>query len=355
MLLKIVFTPKIFFPLLLLIGSVAAAITLHYLIFLLFRTIWKNNKFLLMFVERLKFPVIILLLILAIESITPTASKNKNMASALEHIMSILIICSISWASIQAVIIARLIFEKKHNINAIDNLKARKVHTQLRVLERIIIGVVVVITICTILMTFENIKRFGVSLLASAGVAGLIIGFAAQRSIATVLAGLQIAFTQPIRIDDVVIIENEWGWIEEITLTYTVVRLWDRRRMIVPTTYWIEKPFQNWTRSTSDLIGTVFIYTDYEVPVDDLRIKLTQLLENNPLWDKEVNVLQVTNLTGNHVEIRILLSCKDSSSLFDLRAYVREEMMKYIQVNYPESLPRTRVELRPASLSSEVT
>ena len=192
-------------------------------------------------------------------------------------------------------------------------------------------------------MLFEEVRQLGISLFASAGVAGIIIGFAAQKLIATVLAGLQIAITQPIRIDDVVIIENEWGRIEEITLTYVVVKIWDQRRLVVPSTYFFEKPFQNWTRTSAEILGTVFLYTDYHVSFDALRKELTRLLESTPLWDKRVNVLQVTDAKEYGVEIRALVSAKDSPTAWDLRVFIREKMIEFIQKNYPESLPRTRV------------
>jgi small-conductance mechanosensitive channel len=194
-------------------------------------------------------------------------------------------------------------------------------------------------------MTFDSIRRIGVSLFASAGVAGIIIGFAAQKLIASVLAGFQIALTQPIRIDDVVIVENEWGWIEEITLTYVVVRIWDKRRLILPSTYFIENPFQNWTRVSADILGTVFIYTDYTVPVDELRSEFTRILEESDLWDGQTNVMQVTNATDKTLEIRALMSTADSPTAWDLRVLVREKLIHFLQQNYPESLPRTRIEM----------
>ena len=226
-----------------------------------------------------------------------------------------------------------------------DNLKARKVYTQFRVLERIIIFTVILIATAIALMTFDGIKRIGISLFASAGVAGIIIGFAAQKLLGSILAGFQIALTQPIRIEDVVIVENEWGWIEEITLTYVVVRTWDKRRLIVPTTYFIEKPFQNWTRVSADILGTVFIYTDYQVPIGELRKEFTRILEESNLWDGKVNVMQVTNATEKTVEIRALMSTVDSPTGWDLRVLVREKLISFLQENYPRSLPRMRVEM----------
>ncbi|MEQ9659382.1 mechanosensitive ion channel domain-containing protein, partial [Fulvivirga sp.] len=184
----------------------------------------------------------------------------------------------------------------------------------------------------------------------SAGIAGIIVGLAAQRLISNILAGFQIAITQPIRIDDVVIVENEWGRIEEITLTYVVINIWDKRRLVVPSTYFIEKPFQNWTRTTSELLGTVFIYTDYRMEVDVLRKQLTKILEATPLWDGKVNVIQVTDAKQSNMELRVLVSSKDASSGWDLRVHVREQLIAFLQKKYPEMLPKNRVELKQEQL-----
>jgi small-conductance mechanosensitive channel len=184
-----------------------------------------------------------------------------------------------------------------------------------------------------------------VGLFASAGVAGIIIGFSAQKAIGTLIAGIQIAFAQPFRLDDAVVVEGEWGWIEEINLTYVVVRIWDQRRLVLPTTYFLEKPFQNWTRTSADIIGSVFLYTDYTISFDALREELDRILAVTPLWDKKVKVLQVTDSKELTVEIRILVSAKNSPTAWDLRVHVREKMIEFIQKNYPDALPKSRVVL----------
>lgn len=260
-----------------------------------------------------------------------------------EMLGSVLLIVSIAWLLIAGIRTFKRIFLEHLDITKEDNLRSRKYQTQFNILERIVVSLVIIVAIGLILMLFDDVKQFGISLFASAGVAGIIIGFAAQRLIATVIAGLQIAITQPIRIDDVVVIENEWGRIEEITLTYVVVKIWDLRRLIVPSTYFFEKPFQNWTRISAEILGTVFIYTDYHVSFDALRKELTRLLESTPLWDKKVNVLQVTDTKQYGVEVRALMSAKDSPTAWDLRVFIREKLIEFIQKNYPESLPRTRV------------
>lgn len=226
-----------------------------------------------------------------------------------------------------------------------DNLEARKVYTQVKVLKKIATVVIVVFTVASMLMVFESVRQLGTSILASAGVLGIIIGFAAQRSIATVLAGFQIAMTQPIRLDDVVIVESEWGRIEEITLTYVVVLIWDQRRMVLPINYFIEKPFQNWTRVSAELLGTVFLHVDYTVPLQALRDELDRIMECTDLWDKRVKLIQVTESKERVLELRVLVSAVDAPTAFDLRCLVREKLVEFLQRKYPDALPRTRAEL----------
>jgi small-conductance mechanosensitive channel len=196
------------------------------------------------------------------------------------------------------------------------------------------------------LMTFDRVRQLGTTILASAGVVGIVVGMAAQRTIATFIAGLQIAITQPIRVDDVVIVENEWGRIEEITLTYVVVRIWDLRRLIVPITYFIESPFQNWTRTSADILGTVFVYADYTMPIDVLRDELQNILKKSEHWDGKVCVLQVTNASDRTMELRALMSAADASTAWTLRCEVREKLIDFIRREYPKSLPKVRAELK---------
>lgn len=269
--------------------------------------------------------------------------SDDEFVSSFKRVGSILLIVSLSWAAIAFIRIIKQIFLEKYDVSKENNLRSRKFQTQFNILERILVFLIVLISIGLILMLFDEVKRIGISLFASAGVAGVIIGLAAQRVIGAVLAGIQIAIAQPIRLDDVVVIEGEWGRIEEITLTYVVVRIWDQRRLVVPSTYFFEKTFQNWTRTSAEIMGTVFIYTDYHVSFDALRKELTRLLESTPLWDKRVNVLQVTDAKQNSVEVRALMSAKDSGTAWDLRVFIREKLIEFLQKNYPESLPRTRV------------
>lgn len=251
------------------------------------------------------------------------------------------------WALIELTDVVSDLVRDRFRLTKENNLTERKIITQFQYIKRVVSVVVFIVAVAFILLQFDKVRELGTGLLTSAGVAGIIIGLAAQKSIANLLAGFQLAFTQPIRIDDVVIVENEWGKIEEITLTYVVVRIWDERRLVIPLNYFNEKPFQNWTRSSSQLLAYVFLYTDYRVPVDALREKFTELLEGNPLWDKRVNVVQVTNADRQTMEIRALASARNAPEAFDLRCHVREKLITFIQEEYPESLPRTRVEWFP--------
>jgi small-conductance mechanosensitive channel len=256
--------------------------------------------------------------------------------------LSLLFIGLISFLLIKTTYVLDGYVINRFDIDQKDNLRARKVRTQLNVLKRIVIIVVSLLALGMMLMTFEKVRQLGTTILASAGIIGIVVGMAAQRTIGTFIAGLQIAFTQPIRIDDVVIVENEWGRIEEITLTYVVVKIWDLRRLVVPITYFIEKPFQNWTRVTADLLGTVYLYVDYTVPVEAVRSELQNILKNSELWDTKVCVLQVTNTSEHTVELRALMSAQDASTAWSLRCYVREKLVGFIQKKYPESLPKLR-------------
>lgn len=230
-----------------------------------------------------------------------------------------------------------------YDIQKADNLKERKIRTQLQFIRRMAISLIVILTVCAILLSFNNLRKIGTGLLTGVGVGGIIIGFAAQKSLSNLLAGFQLAFTQPLRIDDVLVVEGEWGRVEEITLTYVVLNIWDQRRLILPINYFIEKPFQNWTRNTADILGTVFLYLDYATPLEPLRAELTRLLENDPLWDKRVKVLQVTNTSEKTMEVRALMSSSSSGNAFDLRCNIREGLITFLQKTNPDSFPLVRL------------
>lgn len=241
------------------------------------------------------------------------------------------------------------IFEKsllaRYDIAAKDNLRARTVFTQVQVIGKSIDVLVSLLAIACMLMLFDEVRRFGASLLASAGIIGIIAGMAAQKTIANLLAGFQIALAQPLRQDDVLIVEGEWGRVEEITLTYVVVHIWDDRRLIVPLSYFIEKPFQNWTHKTSVLLGSVYVWVDYTLPLEEARKALKDIIEAHPLWDKRFWNLQVSDATERTMQLRVLATSVDSSTSWNLRCDIREKFIAYIQSHHPQCLPHVRARL----------
>ena len=291
----------------------------------------------------LKGPLRYLFPLICISIILPLLRFPEKSRSSVDHYMNILFIALFGWIAVKAVYILRDAILSRYDISVRDNALARGMHTQIRMMANIIGVAVILLTVGIILMTFPSIRHIGVSILASAGIAGIVLGFAAQKTLGNLIAGIQIAIAQPIKLDDVVVIEDEWGWIEEITLTFVVVRIWDLRRLVLPISYFLEKPFQNWTRTSADLLGTVFIYADYTVPVTELRDELTRILQKSPRWNKKANVVQVTNMTEKTVELRALMSSADSPTLWDLRCEVREGLLKFLQERFPGSLPRTRI------------
>jgi small-conductance mechanosensitive channel len=255
----------------------------------------------------------------------------------------------LGWFAVGCIYVLQSLLLRRYDLTAENNIQARRVHTQFQLFRRMLITFVVIIDIGVLLWTFNDprIWHYGSGLLASAGIASIILATAAKSTVANFLAGLQIAITEPIRIDDVVVIQGEWGRIEEINSAYVVVKIWDLRRLIVPLSYFIENSFQNWTREASDIMGTSFLYVDYSVPVEELRQQLSAVVSASPLWDKRVCGLQVTNLTDRAMELRCLVSSRNSSENFDLRCLVREQMIAWIQQNYPTAFPTTRFAARP--------
>jgi small-conductance mechanosensitive channel len=276
---------------------------------------------------------------------TPALAMSDDAQALVQNGISLALIATVGFVLMQFVDAMAQLVLRRYTLDVADNRRARGVYTQVMVLKKIAVAIIGVIAIASMLMVFQPVRQLGTAMIASAGVAGIVIGFAAQKSLATLLAGFQIAMTQPIRIDDVVIVEGEWGRIEEITLTYVVVRIWDLRRLVIPITYFIEKPFQNWTRTSADILGTVFLQVDYTVPVDAVRAELTRILEASSNWDRKVNVLQVTDSKEHTVELRALASSSDASKSWDLRCEVREKLIAFVQRNFPESLPRLRTRI----------
>lgn len=266
--------------------------------------------------------------------------EDEATFATFEKISRILLILTIGWLLIQVVRGLFHHWQRRFDITNPNNLEARKKLTQMSMVERIVIIIIAFIFVAIALMSIESVRQLGVSLLASAGVAGIVIGFAAQRSFGQVFSGIQIAFTQPIRLDDVVVIEGEWGRIEEINITYAVVKIWDERRLIVPIDYFLNTPIQNWTRKNSDILGTVFLYVSYDLPLDPLREELARIVKDDPHWDGRVQNIQVTDSKEWYKEIRILVSSTDSSKNWELRVVVREKLIDYINKNYPGSFAK---------------
>lgn len=245
-----------------------------------------------------------------------------------------------TWLAIRVVIIFEKLFLGQLDLKKINNNQERKLFTKIKFIKRLVIIFILILSGSLLLLSFEAGRKFGLGILTSAGIVSVIVGFAAQKSIANLLAGIQIAFTQPIKIEDVVIVEGEWGRIEEINLTYVVVVIWDLRRMVLPITYFVEKPFQNWTRNESNIIGSALFFLDYKTPVAELRAFLMKILADNPLWDGETAAFQVTDTKDQYnIVLRAIMSARNASDAFDLRCEVREQMIEHIRINHPSSLP----------------
>jgi small-conductance mechanosensitive channel len=267
-----------------------------------------------------------------------------NIEAMLRQALIMLTVVALGWFAIGCIYVLQDFLMRRYDLSAENNIRARRVHTQFQLFRRILITFVVIVDIGALLWTFNDprIWHYGSGLLASAGIASLILATAAKSTASNLFAGLQIAFTEPIRIDDVVVVQGEWGRIEEINSAYVIVKIWDLRRLVVPLNYFIENSFQNWTRQSSDILGTAFLYVDYSIPVEDLRKQLEAIVHPSPLWNKQVCGLQVTNLTEKSMELRCLVSSRNSSENFDLRCLVREKMTAWIQQNYPSAFPLTR-------------
>ncbi len=263
----------------------------------------------------------------------------------IKQALEMLLIVCLGWLAAGFVYVAQTALLKRYDMNATDNYQARRVQTQVQLLRRFVLTLVVVLTLVALLWSFRNPRlwQYGTGLLASAGLASLVLATAAKSTASNILAGFQIAVTEPIRLNDSVVVKGEFGTVEEINSAYVIVRVWDKRRLIVPLTYFIENSFENWTRRSADLLGTAMLYVDYTVPVAPLREELNRMVRASKLWDGQTCGLQVTNLTERTMELRCLISARDSSDLFDLRCAVRESMMQFVRENFPGAFPIQRL------------
>ncbi len=343
----------------LLAGAIVIGLLAHYILFQLIerfariRSRQGGEPGGVAFVNRSRTPARVILPLLALVFAAPFAPLPAHLKEILEHTLEMGVIASVGWGVIILVqLLGDMVFAR-YTIDVSDNLTARRIRTQTQVLQRTAVVIVTVITVAIMLMTFPAVRHIGTSLLASAGLAGLIVGMAARTTLTNVIAGIQVALSQPIRIDDAVVVEGEWGWIEEIDSSYVVVRIWDLRRLIVPLSYFIEKPFQNWTRTRADLLGTVMLYTDFTAPVEEIRQELLRILQSTKLWDGKVWVLQVTDVTEKSMQLRALMSARNGPEAFDLRCYVRENLVKFLTEKYPQCLPQVRNQIHSAEAKPE--
>jgi len=338
----------------LLVGVILAALLVHAILFavlrvLASRTPWKIDD---VIVRHLRWPGRLLLPLLGIMLVLPGFDRLGDAEVAwIRHLLSLITIAAVAWLLIACVRALEENIKAAHDVAVADNLAARRVHTQISVLARTLTVFVIIVAAAAALMTFPRIREIGAGLLVSAGFAGLAVGLAARPVLENLIAGIQIALTQPIRIDDVVIMDGEFGRIEEITTTYVVVRVWDDRRIIAPFSKFMTDSFQNWTRRTAQLLGTVLVYADYSLPVQPLREEFDRIVEQSDLWDRRVKTLQVTDLTEQTIQMRALVSAANADKAWNLRVLVREKLIEFLQSEYPQCLPRTRVELdaRPAA------
>jgi small-conductance mechanosensitive channel len=287
----------------------------------------------------------VMLLVIATMLAVPLLGLPAAAAGVVGKLTSIALILAVAALLFRSVSISQRLVLSRFDINLADNLRARQVYTQIHVISRIVYIVIGVFTVSAVLMLFQEVRHLGTSLLASAGIVGIIAGLAAQKTLSNLFAGFQIALAQPVRQDDVVVVEGEWGRVEEITLSFIVVHIWDDRRLVLPLSYFIEKPFQNWTRTSAAITGSVFVWVDYSFPVEQGRQALKAIIESNPLWDKRFWNLQVSDASEKTIQLRILATSSDSSRSWDLRCAIREQFIAYVQSNHPDALPHFRAEV----------
>lgn len=300
-------------------------------------------------VQRLQRPMLWLFIVVALSSVEPALNLSQKAAHVWVRVAGLAVPAVLGWLVIAAVGSVADLVKASADISAQDNLRARQRRTRVDILNRIAVFVVLLATFCFMLMSIPSVRNIGVTLIASAGLAALAVGAAAQPALKNLIGGLQMVFTEPIRIDDVVIIDGEWGRIEEIRLTYVVVKVWDERRLIVPVSRFLEDTFQNWTRETSALMGSVIWHFDPAADVPRLREKLHELVEAHPKWDGRFCNLQVTDTRPDSIEVRALMTARDASIAFDLRCDIREAMLDHVRSTMPEALVRHRTRLESGS------
>ena len=293
-----------------------------------------------------RWPARVVVALLALLLASPAAGLRERPRGTLVHALLLVLVAASAWLAERVVRVAESALMRHYDVTVPDNLRARRARTQVRVLGRAVTVAVVLLAFAIMLLTFPQGRTIGASLLASAGLAGVIAGVAARSTVGNLIAGLQIAFAEPIRLDDAVVVEGEWGNIEEITLTYVVVRVWDRRRLVLPCSYFVEPPIENWTRHSADIVGAVFLYVDYAASVDEIREQFERVVKASSLWNGQTAVLQVVDATERTMLLRALVSADSAPNAWDLRCEVRERLLSWLQREHPQALPRLRVEDR---------
>ena len=293
-------------------------------------------------------PTVLVFPVLAVYVALPLlrARLGDDLLAFIGNLLIVLLTLSVAATLVRLTSVAEDMIADRYDVDVRDNLRARAIHTQFGIIRKIAVVAIGVLALATVLLSFDEFRELGTGILASAGLVGLIVGLAAQKTLGSLFAGIQLAISQPIRLDDVVIVAGEWGRIEEITLTYVVVRIWDLRRLVLPISYFLETPFQNWTRVSAEILGTVFIYLDYAAPVDEIRAQLEQIVRESSNWDGNVCGVQVTDTSPQGVELRALISAADASKSWDLRCEVREKLIAFLQEQYPDCLPKVRTDIQ---------
>ncbi|HEU5073394.1 MAG TPA: mechanosensitive ion channel family protein [Polyangiaceae bacterium] len=323
-------------------GRLVASLAVRALARAVARTAWRFDD---PVIESLSAPLRWTVPLLIVRALVPLFSLSDAVIAWISHALLVALILCLGWIAVRFLQLGEKYIAVHYRLDADGALEARSVLTKVRVLKNIAHFGIAVVTIAGALLTFESVRSLGAGLLASTGVVGVILGFAGQKSIATLISGIHIAIAEPIRVDDVVVVEGEWGRIEEITLTYVVIRIWDLRRLVVPVNYFLEKPFQNWTRVSTDLLGAAPLHVDYSAPLTELRAEFDRIVEASPLWDRQTKVLQVTDATDSTLVVRPLMSAKNASDAWDLRCEVREKLIQFLQQHHPHALPRRRAEI----------
>lgn len=339
--------PSWFVAVLVVGGTLVLVLVVHRLIFAVIeRRLRRSERFAqLLILRQLRGPSALALALFAVVPVLRLTPVEPGLAEMLIRVLQIAVVALLTWIATLITDILGAVYLRRYSAENDDDFSVRKHVTQIRILKRAAATVIVVIGLAAALMTFDSVRQYGVSLFASAGVAGLAIGLAARPLLANLIAGIQIALTQPIRISDTVIVEGENGTVEEINATYVVIKLWDWRRMVIPLSYFIEKPFQNWTRDNASLIGTVMFNFDYSADIARLRSQLEQIVATSKLWDNNVVNLQVTDADDRSIQVRVLVSARTASAAWDLRCEVREKLLAFVRTEMPGSLPRQRQEM----------